>query len=136
LIPKYDFFPCTGTVSNNNNFQKQQQLLGEATTTYTLLEATTNVLLSLASSAMEHLTILHHEKMKEANAKCEAVLQCRQQLRDRFVQLEQHRSDLEAKYSACAELHGNVKADGNDTIKLNVGGVGRSGEAIGVDAVF
>jgi hypothetical protein len=24
----------------------------------------------------------------------------------------------------CAELHGNVKADGNDQITLNVGGVG------------
>ena len=54
--------------------------------------------------------------------KFEALLQCRQQLRDRFVQLEQQRSDLEAKYNACAKLHGNVKADGNDTIRLNVGG--------------
>jgi hypothetical protein len=72
---------------------------------------------------MEQLRSIYKEKTQEANAKCEAVLQCRQQLRDRFLQLQQRRSDLEAKYIACAELHGNVKADGNDTIKLNVGGV-------------
>ena len=68
--------------------------------------------------------MLYHEKTQEANEKCEAVLKCRQQLHDRFLQLEQRRSDLEMKYIACAELHGNVKADGNDTIQLNVGGVG------------
>jgi hypothetical protein len=73
---------------------------------------------------MEQLCLLYHEKTQEANEKCEAVLKCRQQLYDRFLQLQQRRSDLEAKYIACAELHGNVKADGNDTIRLNVGGVG------------
>jgi hypothetical protein len=67
---------------------------------------------------------LYKEKTQEANTKFELVLKCRQQLRDRFLQLEQHRSDLEMKYIACAELHGNVKADGNDQIQLNVGGVG------------
>jgi hypothetical protein len=70
------------------------------------------------------MTVEHQrykEKRQEANAMFETI---RQQLDDRFVQLEQRRSDLEAKYSACAELHGNVKADGNDQIKLNVGGVG------------
>jgi hypothetical protein len=73
---------------------------------------------------MGHLRTLYNKKMLEADAKCEVVLKCRQQLRGRFVQLEQHRSDLEMKFSACAELHGNVKAGGNDQIKLNVGGVG------------
>jgi hypothetical protein len=73
---------------------------------------------------MEQLCLLYHEKTQEANEKCEAVLKCRQQLHDRFLQLQQRRSDLEMKYIACAELHGNVKADGNNTIRLNVGGVG------------
>jgi hypothetical protein len=73
---------------------------------------------------MDHLRALYGEKTQAVTEKCEAVLQCRQQLRDRFTQLEQRRSDLEMKYSACAELHGNVKADGNDTIQLNVGGLG------------
>jgi hypothetical protein len=63
---------------------------------------------------MEQLCMLYEEKTQEANEKCEAVLKCRQQLHDRFLQLKQRRSDLEAKYSACAELHGNVKVDGND----------------------
>jgi hypothetical protein len=70
------------------------------------------------------MTVEHQrykEKRQEANAMFEAV---RQQLDDRFLQLVKRRSDLEAKYSACAELRGNVKADGNDQIKLNVGGVG------------
>jgi hypothetical protein len=68
------------------------------------------------------MTVEHQrykEKRQEVNAMFEAV---RQQLDDRFLQLVKRRSDFEAKYSACAELHGNVKADGNDTIKLNVGG--------------
>jgi hypothetical protein len=75
---------------------------------------------------MKQLCLLYQlqQKVLEADEKCEAVLQCRQQLRDRFVQLEQRRSDLEMKYIACAELHGNVRADGNDQIQLNVGGVG------------
>jgi hypothetical protein len=67
---------------------------------------------------MKALCSLYQRETLEANAKFEA----RQQLRDRFVQLEQRRSDLEAKCSAYAELHGNVKADGNDQIQLNVGG--------------
>ena len=61
--------------------------------------------------------------MQEANGKYEAVLKCRQPLRDRYSQLSQRRVELEAKYSTCTELHGNVKADGKDKIKLNVGGV-------------
>jgi hypothetical protein len=73
---------------------------------------------------MEQLCMLYEEKAQEANEKYEEVLKCRQVLRDRFLQLQQRRSDLEMKYSACAELHGNVRADGNDTIQLNVGGVG------------
>jgi hypothetical protein len=73
---------------------------------------------------MEHFTTLYNEKAQKTDVKLEDVLKCRQQLHDRFLQLEQRRSDLEMKYIACAELHGNVKADGNDTIKLNVGGVG------------
>jgi hypothetical protein len=73
---------------------------------------------------MKHLRLLYNKKTQESNEKCEVVLKCRQQLRDRFLQLEQRRSDLEMKYIACAELHGNVRADGNDQIQLNVGGVG------------
>jgi hypothetical protein len=73
---------------------------------------------------MEQLCMLYEEKTQEADEKHEEVLKCRQLLLDRFLQLKQRRSDLEAKYSACAELHGNVKADGNDIIQLNVGGVG------------
>jgi hypothetical protein len=74
---------------------------------------------------MEQLCILYEEKAQEANEKHEEVLKCRLQLHDsRFVQLKQRRSDLEMKYNTCAELHGNVKADGNDQIQLNVGGVG------------
>ena len=73
---------------------------------------------------MDHLRALYDKKTQEVTEKCEAVLQCRKVLDDRFLHLEQRRSDLEMKYSACSELHGNVKADGNDQIKLNVGGVG------------
>jgi hypothetical protein len=71
---------------------------------------------------MEQLCLLYEKKVQETNDKFEAVLQSRQVLRDRFVQLKQRRSDLEAKHSAYTELHGNVKADGNDQIQLNVGG--------------
>jgi hypothetical protein len=80
--------------------------------------------MKLICSNMEQLRMLYEEKAKEANKKYEAVLECRQVLRDRFLQLKQRRLDLEMKYIACAELHGNVKVDGNDIIKLNVGGVG------------
>jgi hypothetical protein len=75
---------------------------------------------------MKQLYLLYQlqQKVQEADEKCEAVLQRRQQLRDRFLKLQQRRSDLEMKYIACAELHGNVKADDNDQIQLNVGGVG------------
>ena len=72
----------------------------------------------------QRLCSMYEEKTLEVTEKIEAVLQCRQQLRDRFLQLEQRRSDLEMKYIACAELHGNVKAGVNDQIQLNVGGVG------------
>ena len=65
---------------------------------------------------MEQLCILYEEKAQEANEKHEEVLKCRLQLHDsRFVQLKQRRSDLEMKYNTCAELHGNVKADGNES---------------------
>jgi len=40
-----------------------------------------------------------------------------------WIPWDQRRLDLEAQYSACAELNGNATADGEDKIKLNVGGV-------------
>ena len=67
--------------------------------------------------------MLYDEKVQEANEKYEAILKCRGTLRERYSQLGQRRVELEAKYSACAELNGNVKADGKNKIKLNVGGV-------------
>jgi hypothetical protein len=73
---------------------------------------------------MDHLRALYDKKTQEVTEKCEAVQRCREVLDDRFLQLEQRRLDLEMKCIACAELHGNMKADGNDQIKLNVGGVG------------
>ena len=72
---------------------------------------------------MDQLCVLYNEKVQEANEKYEAVLKCRQPLRDRYSQLGHRRVELEAKFSACAELNGNVKAAGKDKIKLNVGGV-------------
>ena len=72
---------------------------------------------------MEHIFSLYNEKVQETNETYEAVQKCRQSLRDRFSQLDQRRLDLEAQYSACAELNGNATADGEDKIKLNVGGV-------------
>jgi hypothetical protein len=73
---------------------------------------------------MEQLFLSYKQKEQESNEKYEAVMKYRQQFHDQCRQLEQRRSDLKAKYSAYAELYGDVEADGNDTIQLNVGGVG------------